>query len=81
MTQANVEIVQQAYGFFQTGDLPALLGRMDPNVEWQLFEIPNVRISGTRHGRDQVELCAYAQIGEEVHGVFRRWAPSPFRCA
>ena len=55
MTQDNLQLVQQAYGYFKTGNLPALLGQMDPNIEWQLPKIPNARISGTRHGRGQVQ--------------------------
>ena len=55
MSQSNLEIVQQAYQNFQSGNIPAMLAQMDAEVEWQLPKIPNARISGSRRGHDAVK--------------------------
>ena len=53
--QDNIAVVQQAYTNFAAGDVPAILAQLDNSVEWQVPEIDDVRISGTRRGVDKVQ--------------------------
>ena len=50
----NTELVQRAYGSFQSGDIPALLDSLSQDVEWVTAELEGVPVSGTWHGREQV---------------------------
>jgi uncharacterized protein len=50
----NLEIAQQAYQHFRTGNIPALLDLLTEDVTWQLPEIENAPFSGRREGREQV---------------------------
>jgi len=38
MSQANVELIRGMYDAFAAGDLPGVLGRMDPAIEWNEAE-------------------------------------------
>jgi uncharacterized protein len=52
--QENTTLVQQAYGYFQSGDIPALLDSLSEDVQWVTAEVEGVPVSGTWRGRDQV---------------------------
>lgn len=52
--QENTKLVQQAYQYFKTGNVPALLDLMSDTVEWRLPDLKGVVVSGTRHGRKGV---------------------------
>ena len=52
--QENINVVQQAYNNFKTGNITALVDQMTDDVVWQLPEIKNVAIAGTRRGREGV---------------------------
>jgi uncharacterized protein len=50
----NTELVQQAYGHFQRGDIPAVVDLLSEDVEWRLTELEGVPVADTWHGREQV---------------------------
>jgi uncharacterized protein len=50
MSQNNVQLVQQAYGNFRTGNIGAIVDQMDDSVVWDLPNIANARVSGRREG-------------------------------
>ncbi len=53
--QDPVATVQAIYAAFGAGDLPALLARLHPDVEWEWADHPNpVPWLQPRRGRDQV---------------------------
>jgi uncharacterized protein len=52
--QENTGLVQQAYGYFQSGDIPAVLDLLSEDVEWLLPEVGGVPGGGNWHGREQV---------------------------
>ncbi|HEY0546281.1 MAG TPA: nuclear transport factor 2 family protein [Pyrinomonadaceae bacterium] len=52
--QENIQVVQQAYRDFKTGDIKALIGLMTEDVTWQLAEIENVPFAGKRRGLQEV---------------------------
>jgi ketosteroid isomerase-like protein len=64
----NIEVVQQAYQSFKTGNIEALLGLLTEDVEWQLPEIENVAYSGRREGREQVAgfFASLADVQESL---------------
>jgi ketosteroid isomerase-like protein len=35
---SNVQLVRDAYDCFGRGDIPSLLGMMDPNIQWSEAE-------------------------------------------
>jgi ketosteroid isomerase-like protein len=55
-TSKNVEIVKAAYAAFLRGDVPALIGLMDENVDWKPVTgaAPYVPTAGHRRGTAQV---------------------------
>lgn len=52
--QENTGLVQQAYGYFQRGDIPSVLDSLSEDVEWSSPPLEGVLVSGTWHGREQV---------------------------
>ncbi len=54
--QKNIDIVKQAYDAFQRGDIPAVLDRLSPDIDWEagVGLGDKVPIGGRRRGLDQV---------------------------
>ncbi len=52
--QENTELVQQAYGHFQRGEIPAVLDLLSEDVEWVIPGPEVVPTAGSWHGRKQV---------------------------
>ena len=50
--QDNIKVVQEAYASFGRGDIEALLGSLDENVEWVLPGEGLIPQAGTYRGRD-----------------------------
>ena|SRR5438132_7347260 len=51
MSQNNVQLVQQAYGNFRTGNIGALIDQMHDSVVWDVPVIANSNVGGRRLGR------------------------------
>ena len=64
MSQANLDFMREAFQAFATGDLTALAGFLDPDVEWKAVEDPE-----PRRGFDGVleSLAGWFEIWDEVH--------------
>jgi ketosteroid isomerase-like protein len=52
--QENTTLVQQAYGHFQSGEIPAVLDLLSEDVEWLSPELEGVPLARNWHGREQV---------------------------
>ena len=66
MSQANVEIVRNAYIAFGKGDVDAVFGAMEPEIEWVEAEgMPN---GGVYRGRDAVLQSVIGPILADVVG-------------
>jgi ketosteroid isomerase-like protein len=52
--QENTTLVQQAYGHFQSGDIPAVLDLLSEDIQWMTAPVQGVPVSGTWRGREQV---------------------------
>ena len=50
----NVEIIQQAYEKFGSGDVPGLLALMAADIRWTVPEIENALFAGSRNGVEKV---------------------------
>lgn len=65
-SEKNVQVIQQLYTAFGQGDLPAILGLLDPAVDWQFVGQPeDVPHAGQRHGHDEVAQF-FTIIGQTV---------------
>lgn len=63
----NIQIVQDAYDKFTSGDIPGLLNLLSEDVEWITPEIENAPFAGARHGTDEVgEFFALLDKSEET---------------
>jgi ketosteroid isomerase-like protein len=54
---ANIELVKRVYAAFGTGDVPALLDCLTPDIDWQWPSVKEIAHSGNRRGRDGVARC------------------------
>lgn len=52
--QENTELVQKAYGNFQSGDIPAVLSALSEDIEWVFPELEGVPVARSWHGREEV---------------------------
>jgi len=66
---SNVETMQDLYAAFGRGDIPSVLGAMDPNIEWREAENNPYQPDGTPWiGPDAVLNNLFVKIGTEWDG-------------
>ena len=75
--QENKKVVQDAYAAFGRGDIPALIGLLSPDVDWEgvIGAGPNVPTRGRRKGHQEVGKF-FEQVGATVD--FKRFEPRQF---
>lgn len=66
MTGTNVHLVEKLYDAFGRGDVGAVLGAFDPNIEWRSSE--GAPYPGTFHGPDAVLQNVFMRIATEWEG-------------
>ena len=72
---SNVETVGQIYEAFGRGDVPAILEKLDENVEWETqIPVDGVPWLQTRHGRDSITGFFESLVPLE----FKRFEPQTF---
>lgn len=54
MSKSPTAVIQEAYGAFGRGDVPALLALMTDDVEWKFIGSPGMPYNTTAHGKEQV---------------------------
>lgn len=64
MSAANVDLIRGIYEAFNRGDLPAVLGALDPNIEW-IEPYPVGHNPGTHIGPDAVVQNVFVPAMEE----------------
>ena len=64
MSEENVNIVRQGYEAFNRGDIDAVMGIMDPNIEWQEPDVEGLPDRGTHLGREAVANNVFGSVGE-----------------
>ena len=62
----NTDIIRNVYDAFGKGDIPTVLGSMDPNVEWR--EADGFPYAGTYVGPDAVLQGVFMRLGSEWDG-------------
>jgi len=63
----NIQVVQDAYNRFTTGDIPGLLGICSEDVNWETPEIENASFGGKRQGPAEVgEFFAGLVAAEDI---------------
>ena len=68
MSAENVEIVKGIYHAFATGDVPAVVGAMSPDIEWNEAENFPYSDGNPYHGPDAILGGVFARIGGEWDG-------------
>jgi ketosteroid isomerase-like protein len=64
MSAENVQIVRSVYENFATGDIPAVLAVLDPDVEWIENSQAFLPHRGTHRGPDAVASTVFAMVVE-----------------
>ena len=67
---SNIQIVQDAYGKFGSGDIAGLLGLCSTDIYWQTPEIENAHFGGKRHGHAEVGEFFSALVTDEDMTLF-----------
>lgn len=63
MSSSNLEVVQELYEAFGRGDVPAVLERLSPEIEWH--EAEGFPYGGTYRGHDEVLEGVFARLDSE----------------
>src|SRR4051812_8782557 len=66
MSERSVEVVKRAYAAFAEGDVPAVLGMFDDDIEWH--EGAGMPYGGVYRGGEAVAQNVFGPISEDVEG-------------
>ncbi len=64
MSEENVNIMRQGYEAFNRGDIDAVMGIMDQNIEWQEPDVGELPARGTHHGPEAVANNVFGSVPE-----------------
>ena len=68
---SNVDVMRGLYDAFSQGDIPTVLGGMDPNIEWREAEGNPYQPSGDPwRGPDAILNNLFVKLGAEWDGTF-----------
>ena len=62
-TKQNIQIIETVYKAFSTGDMPTVLGSMDPNIEWNEAESNSLADGNPYKGPDAILEGVFARLG------------------
>jgi ketosteroid isomerase-like protein len=65
MSQQNVNVIRGMYEAFATGDVPAVVGAMDPQIEWNEAEGFPYADGNPYVGPDAVVSGVFQRLGDE----------------
>jgi ketosteroid isomerase-like protein len=68
MSQQNVDLVRAIYDAFGTGDIPGILSRMAPDIEWNEAEGHPYADGNPYRGPDAILGGVFARLGGEWDG-------------
>jgi uncharacterized protein len=54
MSKSNLKLVQEMYGHFSTGNIPAVFGMLTDDVKYLIPGSPNIPYAGTFNGKQEV---------------------------
>jgi ketosteroid isomerase-like protein len=62
MSQQHVELVRSLYEAFARGDIPAILGAMDPDIVWDIPQAPGYPLGGIHRGPQGIATNFFGMI-------------------
>ena len=62
-TKQNIQIIETVYKAFSTGDMPTVLGSMNPNIEWNEAESNSLADGNPYKGPDAILEGVFARLG------------------
>ena len=62
MSQQNVSLVKGLYEAFARGDVPAILGAMDPDIVWDIPQAPDYPLGGIHRGPQGIANEFFSKI-------------------
>ena len=68
MSQDNVALIRAIYSAFAAGDVPGVLGRMSPDMEWNEAENFPYDDGSPYRGHDAILKGVFARLGGEWNG-------------
>ena len=68
MSEDNVELIRGVYAAFASGDVPAVLGAMAPDIEWNEAENFAYSDGNPYRGADAILNGVFARLGGEWDG-------------
>lgn len=63
MNNQNIDVINNLYDAFATGDMPSVLGAMDPNIEWNEAESNSLADGNPYVGPDAILNGVFARLG------------------
>jgi ketosteroid isomerase-like protein len=72
---SNIDTVKQLYEAFGRGDIPAIIGKLDPNIEWDV-EVPTPGVPWLQPRRGAANIPAFFESLEPLS--FQRFDPHTF---
>ncbi|WP_339628312.1 nuclear transport factor 2 family protein [uncultured Maribacter sp.] len=63
-TKQNIEIIDKLYNAFSTGDMPTVLGSMDPKIEWNEAESNSLADGNPYIGPNAILEGVFARLGD-----------------
>ena len=68
MSEQNVELIRSLYGAFGAGDIPGVVGRMAPDMEWNEAENFPYADGNPYRGPEAIVGGVFARLGGEWDG-------------
>lgn len=62
-TEQNIQVIDSMYNAFSTGDMPTVLGLMDPKIEWNEAESNSLADGNPYIGPDAILEGVFARLG------------------
>lgn len=59
----NIDVINNLYDAFATGDMPTVLGAMDPNIQWNEAESNSMADGNPYVGPDAILNGVFARLG------------------
>ena len=62
-SEKNIQVINALYNGFSTGDMPSVLGLMDPKIKWSEAESNSLAVGNPYIGPDAILEGVFARLG------------------
>ena len=62
-SEKNIQVINALYNGFSTGDMPSVLGLMDPKIKWNEAESNSLAVGNPYIGPDAILEGVFARLG------------------